>query len=224
VEFIGCPADGQDGYLVPPHGSPVVLPVAVTVPAPIAYYKSSQGPGAFAPAGWHCFEIYGSSGGMLLITQDVQSDLLHQKQTVSADAVEVSLDVGGTSGRFEVARIAHMYFRNVAKSFIHKIVTEDKELPAASTIAQEKYASDHLTYRSSTVVEVYTPPKARGFGTERNLTPTSTAIRSLAILSTVEPEWPNLCVIRVRLGPKALPLISALLDLNERSLRQANGC
>src|SRR5437879_1630937 len=68
VPFVGCPADGQQGYIAPPKGQPKVVGRHDVPLEVIAYYKGDDAPGVFAPSGWHCRVWYGSSGRTVLVT------------------------------------------------------------------------------------------------------------------------------------------------------------
>src|SRR2546425_6215207 len=70
VPFIGCPADGQQGAIDPPHGPPKVISTG-TVPSPgLAYYKGEYSAGVYAPRGWRCKVWYRSSGSFLVVPPD----------------------------------------------------------------------------------------------------------------------------------------------------------
>jgi hypothetical protein len=71
VPFVGCPSDGQAGYLDPPRQEPQTVTVEQVSAGEIAYYKGVMAPGAFGPGGWHCHVWYGSGGGLLLCVSSV---------------------------------------------------------------------------------------------------------------------------------------------------------
>ena len=74
----------------------------------LAYYKAQYGLGVLAPRGWHCFSTYGSNGSSLFISPDaIDSKALFSDdwKGFSGQAIQISYSSGGTSGRFEVAKV-----------------------------------------------------------------------------------------------------------------------
>src|SRR5438093_5022144 len=125
VPFVGCPSDGQAGFIAPPTGQPKPAPLGQLPAGAIAYYKGDQAPGVFAPAGWHCRVWYGSSGSTLIVTP-TPIDTTHFPK-VTGPAVEMSVSYGGTSGRFAVARYASRLFPGFLAGFIQRVKDEHLE-------------------------------------------------------------------------------------------------
>jgi hypothetical protein len=131
VPFVGCPADGQAGYVAPPRGAPKVLPLESVPARAIAYYKGDDAPGVFAPRGWRCRVWYGSGGTTILVTP-LPIDSAHFPPPQSrGHAVELSFSDGGTSGRFRVAEYASRLFPGVAARFIEMVKSEGLEPDSA---------------------------------------------------------------------------------------------
>jgi hypothetical protein len=105
VPFVGCPADGQVGPLDLPKGTSQVVHLSK------------------APRGWHCFETYGSNGNSLFVSpQPIDGKMLFSDtwKGFAGPVIQISVEDGGTSGRFDVARmIAHVFPAH--RSFVRKV-------------------------------------------------------------------------------------------------------
>src|SRR6266567_2785946 len=95
VPFVGCPADGQQGYIAPPNAQPKVVRLHDVALQGIAYYKGDDAPGVFAPSGWHCRAWYGSSGTHLLVTAAPIDTAHFMPPKVLGPAVEMSVSSAG---------------------------------------------------------------------------------------------------------------------------------
>jgi len=95
VPFVGCPADGQTGYIAPPRGSPKVVDLHGVPAHAVAYYEGERGPGVFAPRGWHCQVAYGSAGSTIEVTPVSINLLQHPPPGVAGHAVELTLSLAG---------------------------------------------------------------------------------------------------------------------------------
>lgn len=133
VPFVGCASDGQAGPIDPPRGRvhPVTLPARIA--QRLAWYQAQDGPGILAPRAWHCFETYGSSGGSLFVSPDPidHNELFSDNwKGFKGPAIQISVSVGGTSGRFEVASIiARVFPRHMA--FLRDVISDGIE-PASA--------------------------------------------------------------------------------------------
>src|SRR6266581_4531996 len=105
IPFVGCPADVQGEDVPPPHGKARVLALDAPTAQAIAYYQAGDGPGVFAPRGWHCRAWAGSAGGSMIVTPG-SLDSASLKAGLRDRAVEMQYLDGGTSGRFGVAAYA----------------------------------------------------------------------------------------------------------------------
>jgi hypothetical protein len=113
IPFVGCASDGQAGPQAAPTGSSKTLAISAAGAERLAWYKALYGPGVLAPRGWHCFSIYGSDGSNLFVSPDA----IDSKTLLSVDwkgfagqVIEISVSSGGTSGRFEVAKVIARVF------------------------------------------------------------------------------------------------------------------
>jgi hypothetical protein len=183
VPFVGCPADGQGGPVKAPTGKSKALAIAPAIAQQLAYYQGYGGLGVLAPRGWHCFSQYGSDASILFVSsQPIGSAQLFSSiwQGFSAPAIELSVNSGSTSGRFQVAQIiarvfpAHMSF---AKSVIAEGIEPASDFPVGP------FKSDTLNYLSKEAVEYQTPPNMAGLGTQSRLLKGADPIAGVAILT-----------------------------------------
>lgn len=222
IPFVGCPADGQAGHLDPPRGVPKVV-VLHDVPAQsIAYYKAEDGPGVFAPRGWHCRSVYGSSGGTLIVTPTLVDSTVFPPAKTRGYAVEMSDFVGGTSGRFDVAIYASRLFPRVAAKFIERVKNEG--IVPTSEFERGPYSNDSVKNLDSTVVAFTTPSNAKGLGTEQYLNASEDPIRGIAVLYDSDPAEPDMSIVRVRLGANARQEMVAILRLNKECMQKGDRC
>jgi hypothetical protein len=143
VPFVGCAAGGQAGRIAAPK-MPSAIPTAPPSAAGQLAYFASAHLGVFAPRGWHCFEINGSGGPTLLVAPEAHDagDLLRSGIKLKGPSVELSRSFGGTSGRFEVARIAARVFP-VAESFVQEVI--DEGVKPKTDFPSGPYPTDQLT-------------------------------------------------------------------------------
>jgi hypothetical protein len=183
IPFVGCPSDGQQGpQRAPasaPHGSIPAVPAAA---APqLAYYASNE-LGVLAPRGWHCIGLEGSDGSFLFVTPDPHdaAELLRHGVLLRGPAVQLGFSFGGTSGRFEVARVIALAFP-AHMAFARRVAAEGfgDPLPAGP------YSTDHMVRLRPNAVGYTTPAGHAGLGTGNWLAPGDRPIDGLAVL---DPE------------------------------------
>jgi hypothetical protein len=208
VPFVGCASDGQGGPQKAPNGKSL----AVAIPAPLAerlaYYKAKYGIGVLAPRGWHCFSTYGSSGENLFVSPDpIESQtLLSLKwQGFTGPAVQATVYDGGTSGRFEVAKVIARIFP-AYKTFAQKVIAEGSE--PASDFPFGPYADDKLTNRANNIVEFETPGSAQGLGTDSRLQMNASPIDGVAIIGGKDTD---LTMLTARFSGSDQDLIAAMV-------------
>lgn len=182
VPFVGCESDGQVGPLEAPKGKGKLLAVPKKVADRLAYYQAEEGFGVLAPRGWHCFSTYGSNGSTSYVTPDpINGAMLFASdwKGFTGQAVQVSVSVGDTSGRFEVARTIARVFPDKWR-FVQDVIAEGIE--PASSFPPGPYPADKMTYRTKKIVEFETPPNSKGLGTDSMLLMNASPIRGVAIL------------------------------------------
>ena len=179
----------------------------------LAYYKSGYGPGVLAPRGWNCFSNYGSDGSNLFVSPDPinTSDLSSMDwKGFTGQVIEVSEMDGGTSGRFEVAKVIARVFP-AYKTFAQNVIAEGFE--PASDFPFGPYPSDKLTYRGKNIVEFETPADAQGLGTDSRLQANASPIDGVAIISG---KYTDLVQLSARVPVSDADLIPAMVGQAEK--------
>ena len=182
VPFVGCASDGQAGPQAAPTGKSKAVAMSAAAAERLAYYKAEYGPGVLAPRGWHCFSTYGSDGSNLFVSPDAidSATLLSVNwKGFTGPAIQISDFSGGTSGRFEVAKVIARVFP-AYKTFAQNVIAEGIE--PASDFPSGPYASDKLTYRGTNTVEFETAANTQGLGTDSRLLPNASPIDGVAII------------------------------------------
>lgn len=204
VPFVGCPSDGQTGPQ-PAPGRSAVPRVPRAVAPRLAYYRS-QDLGVVAPRGWHCFGLYGSNGSILIVTPERHGFRdLQDNRGLRGPAIQLGISFGGTSGRFEVARmIARLFPAHM--DFARQVAAEGIGDPLPSG----PYPTDRLHRISATEVAYTTPARLQGLGTDSRLAANADPIEELVIL---DPEG-DMSVVKldIRLPPAEAALTSAIIE------------
>ena len=213
VPFVGCKSDGQVGPIEAPKGKSKVLPIAAGSAQRLAYYKAEDGPGVLAPRGWHCFGTYGSSGSNLYVSlqpMDAESLFSTSWKGFTGSVIQISVESGGTSGRFGVARTIARVFP-AHRDFVRNVIAEGIE--PASDFPFGPYPNDKLNYKNKETVEYETPANKDGLGTDSRLRKNADPIRGVAILVGQEP---SLHFLAMRLPNEMNGLTSAIVEQVER--------
>ena len=213
VPFVGCASDGQAGPLKAPAGQSKLVAIPAGDAARLAYYKAEYSAGVLAPRGWHCFSTYGSNGANLFVSPDPidpKAPFSENWKGFPGAAVQVSVSLGGTSGRFQVAKIIAHVFPEY-KAFAESVIAEGIE--PASDFPFGPYPNDKLTYRSKSVAEFETPANREGLGTSSQLQAGSSPIDGVAILSGADTD---LVLLSARLSEKDRDLIPAIVGQVEK--------
>ena len=212
VPFVGCPAIGgaDSERSAIPHDAPKSLSSQPTVrPARIAYYRAEEGPGVFAPRGWHCRTWHGSNGAFIIVTPTEPPDATPREPVKDQGVVAVE-SYGGTSGRFDVAEVSARLFQDVMADFIARVKAEGFPSPDFSKI--KPYPDDQYTYLTPKLVKFTTPAHHEGIGTGI-FVPSADPVRGLVGLSPDDNDEPLLLQFHLRLSSSDDPLAQALIDL-----------
>jgi hypothetical protein len=148
--------------------------------ARLAYYSDGYD-GVLAPRGWHCAAVSGSGGGALIVTPgllDVRT-IGQMTSKFSGPGVQLTWSLGGTSGRFAVARrIAQLFPRY--RKFAWRVAHEDgivfDPLPSGPD------PGDRIRRLSATEVEFTTPAGGTGLGREASMLDASLPIHGRVLL------------------------------------------
>ena len=215
VPFVGCNSMMQGEERPAPQGKPIKLSVDPQVASRLAFYQSASDDGVYAPRGWHCANLGGSNGWMLFVAPyPIKPDdfLMPHAHTVAGPFIQVMERYGGTSGRFDVARLIARYFPE-QRGFARSVIAE--KIEPASAFPSVPYAKDRLVSRKKGVVEYLTPPHAKGLGTEIWLKPDDQPILSTAMMSG-DVEEPNAVVATIRLPKDMTDLAPIILHQAEQ--------
>lgn len=211
VPFVGCPADGQTGYIPPPKsGQSPSLPARLA--RQLAYYGYDNGPTVLAPRGWHCVGLYGSSGSSLIVTPERHKadEFFHSERPadVRGPAIQVSISYGGTSGRDEVAQgIARLFPAH--RDFLRKVIKLDREIGYALDLPKAR-RTDVIRRRTATFVRFTTPAKYEGEGTHSRLLAGNLPIDGIRQLFDFQ-DGPDLLGVDVRLPASQAHLLEPIL-------------
>jgi hypothetical protein len=184
----------------------------VTGPAAgrLAYYESKD-LGVVAPRGWRCFGLYGSNGSILIVTPEPPGDLLKPGAGLKGSAVQLSVSLADTSGRFEAAEVAARLFPS-RKAFALRVMAEGLE--PKSSFQFGPFPTDTIRRYGATTVAFETPANTVGMGTKSRLVPNGDPIHGLAMMS---PDN-DLTVLVVRVPNEQRDLAMAIAD----AVRKAN--
>ncbi|MGA2491485.1 MAG: hypothetical protein ABSF67_00890 [Roseiarcus sp.] len=213
IPFVGCPSDGQQGPVAAPKGQAKALNLDPAAAKGLAWYQAQYSAGALAPRGWKCFSFYGSSGVTLTIAPSGKLD--DPSQPIAGPAVTLIDDIGGTSGRFDVAKIAARVFADPERAFVASVIAEGIE--PKENFPAGPYPADKLTYKTPTLVEFATPAGKDGLGTAGRLAKGALPVAGLAKL--VGPaDGPDLYLLAVRLPAAQADLAASIVGAAEATL------
>jgi len=216
-----CAGHGQTGPYTAAKGSPkpVNLPTAIANQLAWYEYNGEAGHiGTLGPRGWNCFVTIGSDGETLYIAPEPldSAKLLEHRnwKGFSGPAIQLSASDGGTSGRFEVAKVVARVFP-AHRDYARSIIAEGFGL--ASDYPFGPFRSDHLTYKGNDLVEFTTPAHRKGLGTMSWLLPSDEPITGFALLSIGPNVDTELLQLNLRLPPSISFLAATLIQQTEAS-------
>lgn len=132
VPFVGCKSDGQVGPRRAPGGRVHRVNLPPETAQHLAFYRAQDTPGVLAPRNWFCFSTYGSSGSTLYVTRTPirSADVFSYKWAgFTGPAIQLSISISDTSGRFEVAQIIARVFP-AHRHFVQKLMSETLQPPS----------------------------------------------------------------------------------------------
>lgn len=204
VPAVGCETDGQQGRqpapeTIQPHDAPV------SVADGLAWYQSQE-LGVLAPRGWHCFALSGSNGGALFVTPEPHGeDLFKDDRPLTGPIVLSRYSVSGTSGRFEVARMAARLFPS-RKAFVEDVLAEEgvnrKDYPFGP------WKTDRMTRPWPMGVRAETPAGKAGAAVADRMGPGDLPTQGLIYMDIED----DLYAVSVRLPADKVGLADAILD------------
>jgi hypothetical protein len=220
VPFVGCASDGQAGPQSAPTGKTKEFVIPAAAAQRLAYYGAYYSAGVLAPRGWHCFSIYGSDGSDLFVSPDAidsKTLLSVNWKGFSGQAVEISVSSGGTSGRFQVAKVIARVFP-AWKEFAQHVIAEGIE--PASDFPSGPYATDKLTDRGKNIVEFETPANKAGLGTDSRLQPNASPIDGVAIITGTDTDLVQLSARVLAKDRDLIPLIVQRVEIEATAAEQ----
>jgi hypothetical protein len=215
VPFVGCPSDGQLGPQpaepLGRHATTPAFPAAMA--AQLAFY-GANGLGTLAPRGWHCVGLEGSNGTSLIVTPERHNpaEFLSHAVPLRGPAVQFRVILGGTSGRFEVARVIALAFPRQT-AFARRVAAEGlgEPLPA------RPYSTDRTVRLLPDTVAYRTPAGRMGLGTVSRLAPGDRPIDGIAILTPesglADPDF-DVGKVDVRLPAAQASLATPILNFH----------
>ena len=209
VPFVGCASDGQAGPVEALKDTSPLVKVDVSVARRLAYYKAF-GFGVLAPRGWHCFGIYGSSGGDLFVAPQpmMWDDFSSGGRIFTGPIIQIESTSGGGSGSSEVARVIARVFP-AYRWFPEGMINGG----LGDGIVFGPYPNDKLTVQSRRLVEFETPANSEGLGTTYRVEASGDPIEGAAILQGTNPD---LLMLTIRLPRELRDLAPIIIHQLER--------
>lgn len=201
VPFVGCPSDGQTGSVPAPKTGPPPN-VAPREARLLAYYRSADA-GVLAPRGWHCFGWSGSNGTGIVVAPRPLDFGAVTTGRITGPAVVPHQLAGGTSGRFEIAKLAARAFP-AAGAFVARVEREN-----GKPFVHGPFATDKRTFRGSDQLLVTTPAARQGLGTSFGLAPDTLPVDSVLWLHPA-PDM-DLTALAARLPARLRPAVAAII-------------
>jgi len=121
----------------------------------------------------------------------------------SGPAIQISVSLGETSGRFEVARVIARVFPQ-QQSFVRELIEAHDGLLSDSNVVYGPYKTDKLVHLDRNTVEFQTPANTDGLGTMSRLRKNGQPITGAIILTGDTPDAVHLSI---RLNQIRLPLL-----------------
>jgi len=214
VPYVGCAGDGQTGPYAAAKGSPKLVNFPDAIANQLAWYEYKGDAGRFGtlgPRGWNCFVTIGSNGWTLYIAPEAlnSAKLLEHRnwKGFEGPAIQLSESDGGTSGRFEVAKVVARVFP-AHREYARGVIAEG--FGPASDYPFGPFPSDQLTYKGKELVEFRTPAHEKGLGTMSWLLPSDQPITGFALLTMGHDVDTELLQLSIRL-PRSLSFLAATL-------------
>lgn len=219
VPYIGCPGDGQTGPYAAAKGSPRLVNLPPAIADQLAWYEYNGEAGrigTLGPQGWNCFVTIGSNGETLYIAPEKLDSAKLLEHTnwkgFTGPAIQLSGADGGTSGRFEVAKVVARVFP-AHRDYARKVIAEG--FGPASDYPFGPFPADRLTYKGRNLVEFITPAHQKGLGTMSWLLPSDQPITGFALLSIGPDIDTELLHLSFRLPPSLSHLDTILIQQAE---------
>jgi hypothetical protein len=181
----------------------------------LAWYASNNTGGVLAPRHWQCFELEGSNGSILMVRPGrFGPDRLAAK--LYGPAIQLSVSLGDTSGRFEAAELAARLFPN-HKAFVDDVIAED--IQPKSDFVFGPFPSDYIKRIGPDAVQFVTPADQDGIGTKSRLVKSSDPIEGLVWMD----DNNDATMLAVRLASAQKDLASKIVEVMSPKLPAHGG-
>jgi hypothetical protein len=210
VPFVGCASDGQSGPVAAPKGAPKSVAIEAAAASQLAYYQAQDSFGVLAPRGWNCLYVYGSNGSSLVISPTALSGALDVR--FGGAGVIETVYIGGTSGRYDVAKYSARLFAKQEQKFIAGVIAEGIE--PKKNFPFGPYPADKLAYKTPLLVEFETPGNKDGLGTSDRLQKNAQPVLGMATLKP-DSDGPDFFLLTVRLPTNQAGLATAIVTQAE---------
>jgi len=187
----------------------------------IAFYRSLNSPGVYAPRGWQCRGWDGSNGTILVVTPHRLEPPYYPLPVIAGPAVMIQTSDAGSSGRFHVAIVAAQLFALIADEYIATIRQE--HVISDSAWQPEPDPDDQIQYISDRLVQFTTPANRTGLGTDGMFEMSDWAVTGLIILN-LERDVNSLTEVRVRLTPALNAVAATIMQLEATCIQLPGGC
>ena len=131
-------------------------------------------------------------------------DFIQGDAALTGAAVQLTLSIADTSGRFAAAKLAARLFP-ARRAFVRSVVEEDVE--PAKSFPTGPFPTDEITRRGPDVVDYRTPPGKAGMGAMTRLVPGAEPIDGMAAMT----DGNDAILLAVRLPAALHGLASAIV-------------
>jgi hypothetical protein len=221
VPLVDCPTNDQPGTARPRAGASMPAPVDGRMAQQIAFYRSLNSPGVYAPRGWQCRGWDGSNGTILVVTPHRLEPPYYPLPVIAGPVVMIQTSDAGSSGRFHVAIVAAQLFALIADEYIATIRQE--HVISDSAWQPEPDPDDQIQYISDRLVQFTTPANRTGLGTDGMFEMSDWAVTGLIILN-LERDVNSLTEVRVRLTPALNAVAATIMQLEATCIQLPGGC
>lgn len=202
VPVVGCPVSGMADDVPPPRTVPstrVLIPQGAA--GALAYFTTREDAsrGVLGPRSWSCHGQSGSDGDVLYV---VPADAVLDRENGGYRGPMVRRRVadGGTSGRFEAARVAGRIFPQ-ARRLAEGVRSEGTDEPG--TYAFTPWPSDRIERLDDGVAAYTTPGGSQGVGRQGKPPYGRDDTSGVVVFDTSSEGDPYLLQLDVRLGGAA---------------------
>ncbi len=214
VPFVGCPSLSQFESFDAPKDERKSVAISRKAGQTLVYYGCALDLGVLAPKGWHCLGVNGSGGSFLWVSSqpiDVRKHFAPDYGGFDGPVIELSDRHSDQNGDiFDKAQIvarAFPAYKDLVRRWMDGFDFPPSEYPFGP------YPSDHMTYKSKTVVEYRAPARMEGLGTHSSLKRSGNPVEGVSILSG---EPPDLILLSVRLPEELRGLTPVIIRQVER--------